>query len=563
MVLSGAAYPRGVSGRPALGTRSSSRPWASAIVLVLVGGLALGVALAFIVFPGQGYAGDLGSFQGWALTLAQTGPGSFYEQARMANYPPGYMYVLWTIGAVGQGLAGLLGVPAGGVVLDLLKLPPILADLAIGALLYVAGRRWFGPRQGLAAAALYLFIPVTWYDSAIWGQVDAVGTLVMITALILLIEGWSEPAAALAVVGVLVKPQDLICLVVVIPVLVRRHVLRAGSGPVPRLRGPLVGLDRMLGGWLSGYQGVGRLVSSGVAGGVALVLPLLPFDIAGNGPAALADVPVIGHVAGLVGLIANDAGQYAVLTANAFNGWALVGPAPLVSAAATGGLGTGSWTPDAMTVGWGMSAIALGFALLAIAALLVGIGLLLRDGPIAILLAFTVIAFAFYALPTRVHERYLFPAFASGALLCGTALVWSGWYGSLGLLSLVNLHAVLASGGGGFGRGAGNPGPGAQGFGGQGFGGGPGGAGPRGAGPGGFDGGAGQAQLPFGDIARSEPVILAVAVAQSVLFGVLLARWLREIVRPWMRGPAPVDRAAPTERTATTPAAGLPAGRPS
>lgn len=68
----------------------------------------------------------------------------------------------------------------------LLKLPPIAADLAIAALLYWAGRRWFGDRTGLVAAALYLFIPVTWYDSAIWGQVEAVGTLAMLAALVLL-----------------------------------------------------------------------------------------------------------------------------------------------------------------------------------------------------------------------------------------------------------------------------------------------------------------------------------------------------------------------------------------
>ena len=46
-----------------------------------------------------------------------------------------------------------------------------------------------------------------------------------------------------------------------------------------------------------------------------LVLPLLPFDIASMGPASLADVPVIGHVAGLVVLFVSDGGQYGVLTA--------------------------------------------------------------------------------------------------------------------------------------------------------------------------------------------------------------------------------------------------------
>ena len=46
-----------------------------------------------------------------------------------------------------------------------------------------------------------------------------------------------------------------------------------------------------------------------------LVLPLLPFDIASMGPASLADVPVVGHVAGLVVLFVSGGGQYGVLTA--------------------------------------------------------------------------------------------------------------------------------------------------------------------------------------------------------------------------------------------------------
>ena len=69
----------------------------------------------------------------------------------------------------------------------LLKIPAIVADIALAALLYGAARRWFGGRAGLLAAAIYLFIPVTWYDSALWGQVDAVGTLVMVAALVLLV----------------------------------------------------------------------------------------------------------------------------------------------------------------------------------------------------------------------------------------------------------------------------------------------------------------------------------------------------------------------------------------
>jgi hypothetical protein len=85
-----------------------------------------------------------------------------------------------------------------------------------------------------------------WYDSALWGQVDAVGSLLMLAALLALADGWSEPAIGLAMFGVLIKPQDAVCLVVVLPLLLRRHLLRVGSGPVPNLGARLTRLNGRL-----------------------------------------------------------------------------------------------------------------------------------------------------------------------------------------------------------------------------------------------------------------------------------------------------------------------------
>ena len=296
-------------------------------VLVLLGlGLALRLVLALVVFPGQGLSSDLGFFEGWATTLARVGPGGFYATASSANYPPGYMYVLWLVGVLGS----LAGSGAAHATLLLLKIPAILADIGIGALLYVAGRRWFGPRAGLLAAALYLFNPVAWYDSALWGQVDAVGAFIMLAALVLLVEGWSEPAAALAAFSLLVKPQDAIILVVIVPVLLRRHLLRPGSGPIPSLGPRLARLNERIDG-LFVDQGPRRLATSLAAAAIVGIVPLIPFDISRDAPASLADVPVISHVAGLIGMFASDGGQFSYLTANAYNAWALVGANPLAS----------------------------------------------------------------------------------------------------------------------------------------------------------------------------------------------------------------------------------------
>src|SRR5438105_13464552 len=199
------------------------------------------------------------------------------------------MYVLWLLGNASAAALPLL-----------LKMPAILADLGIAFILYWAARRWLGERAGLIAAALYLFIPVTWYDSALWGQVDAVGALLPIASLVLLIERHSEAAIALAVLAILVKPQQAIGLVIVLPVLVRRHLILGGSR------------------W--------RLLTSALAGAAALMLPLVPFDI--------------GGVAGLLRLFQSDADRYSVLTANAFHLWGLGGSTPV--AQILGGAG-GAW----------------------------------------------------------------------------------------------------------------------------------------------------------------------------------------------------------------------------
>jgi len=416
-----------------------NRIWRHRSLFLLLGlGLAFRLVLALVVFPGEGLSSDLGFFESWATTLAKVGPGAFYATAGSANYPPGYMYVLWLVGVVGNAFGG----SSEHATLLLLKIPAIAEDVALAALLYVAAGRWFGGRAGLLAAAIYLFIPVTWYDSALWGQVDAVGTLVMVAAVILLVEGWSEPAAALAAFSLLIKPQDAIVLVVVIPVLVRRHLLRPGSGPVPALGPRLVGLNLRLGGLLSA-QGPVRLATAIAAGALAGIVPLLPFDIGRYAPASLADVPVISQVAGLIGLFVSDGGQFSYLTANAFNPWALVGDHSLASIA--GGSG-GTWTADSLIIIGAVQAVTLGALLLAAAGLLVAGGLLLRADRLSIVLGFTLVAVAFYILPTRVHERYLFPAFGSGALLAAAAARWAWGYLGLGLLNTINLHAVLAGG---------------------------------------------------------------------------------------------------------------------
>lgn len=124
-------------------------------LLIVIGlGLSLRLLAAYVVYPNQGYAGDLGLFQSWAGTLARVGPGAFYGSASSANYPPGYLYVLWVIGSLGGPLGTVLGVSSEAAVGLLLKLPAIAADIRIALLVFRAadagsadGRAWSPQRS--------------------------------------------------------------------------------------------------------------------------------------------------------------------------------------------------------------------------------------------------------------------------------------------------------------------------------------------------------------------------------------------------------------------------------
>jgi len=480
----------------------------AAPLLALTGlGLAFRVVLITVVAPNAGFAADLQLFAQWASPLASTGPGSIYGTVAGVDYPPGYLWVLWLLGLVANGLATLTGLDAGAILVGLLKVPAITADLALALLLGWAGTRWFGQRVGLFAAALWLFVPVSWYDSALWGQVDSVGTLVLVASLVLLVERRHAPALVLAVVAALIKPQLAIGLGIVLPVLVRRELL------VARHPGRLLGET-----------------AAAIAVGVAL---LVPFDLSVMASPTVASVPVVGNVAGLVGLFVRAGGEFSVLTANAFNAWALVGDPSLAASIGSGG---SSWTADSLIFAAGIPAVTVGAVLLVGIGIVVALGLLRRDGVIPILLGGSILALAFFAVPTRVHERYLVPFFGISALLAARSLLWVAGYVALGIANAINLHAVLGgslrvgrvNGSGGLGGAltgrADAFGPARGGFGPAG--------GPGGPGRDGFATAIRSIDLPFADLARSEGVVALVAVAHTVTLVGLLVAWAVVILRP-------------------------------
>jgi 4-amino-4-deoxy-L-arabinose transferase-like glycosyltransferase len=395
-----------------------------ALAILLLAGLLLRLTIAYVLLPGSGFASDVGTFTAWASQLARSGPADFYATSSFADYPPGYLYVLWLLGGAGNLIGELLGRGGDGVIAGLIKLPPMLADIAIGWLLYRLVRSWRGRRPdaerlGLLAAGIYVFNPVTWYDSAIWGQTDAIGALVTLLTVAALIRGNPEGATALTVIAGIVKPQFGVVLApLLVAVLVRRYLLRPESAP----RHPVL-LPAALRGWFEEEQGAWRLVSSLAVGLVAATLLLAPFSL---------DIP------GFVRRMVETAGGYPYLSVNAYNGWALIGAGGSPPLALGGG-----WSADAVALLGPLPGVVIGGALLiaGFAAGMIRAGW--RDDRRSILLVAIFLALAFFALPTRVHERYMFPVFALLPIFAVLDRRWLAATAALSLGALINLHAIL------------------------------------------------------------------------------------------------------------------------
>ena len=177
-------------------------PVGGKLILILTGAGLLRVVLAATT---TGYTADITTFSAWAAHAAD-GLTSFYSPGYFADYPPGYIYLLWIVGTV-RGLLGIdFDTPAFMV---LLKLPAILADCVTAGLLFRLARRYWNGSTSLMLAALYAFNPAVVLDSAVWGQVDSVLTLPLLLGVILLESSPAGAGAAFAT-ALLIKPQALI-----------------------------------------------------------------------------------------------------------------------------------------------------------------------------------------------------------------------------------------------------------------------------------------------------------------------------------------------------------------
>jgi len=242
----------------------------------------------------------------------------------------------------------LLGAVFDGELLRLaVKAASIPADIAIAIGAATLAWRHAGRGSAVLAAALWSLSPAAIFAGPYWGQIDAVGSLPLFAALVAAGRGRWATAGALAALAAMVKPQFGIGAVVIVAA-VLIELIRSGR-----------------------WRPLGRVGLAGVVTAFALGAPFKA------GPAELIE------------LVKKAAETYPYTSLFAFNVWSIVGD---------------FWRPDDAFVGYG--------TVLLVAGLLASCAPLWRRRDTATFLAAgTLAACAFYFLPTRAHERYLFPVF--------------------------------------------------------------------------------------------------------------------------------------------------------
>lgn len=182
--------------------------------------LAAILVLAFIVrvvcsLVFYGHPTDINCFMAWGYHLNEGGLAAFYNSGMFADYPPGYMYVLY----ITSGIAKLLGLSYASAAYALItKMPGILADIVSAYVVYRLAKklaksgcrdaaRW--GRLPLVLAAVVAISPLFAFLSGGWGQIDQVLALMLLLTIWLFDEKKEILAGVVYGVAIMTKPQAL------------------------------------------------------------------------------------------------------------------------------------------------------------------------------------------------------------------------------------------------------------------------------------------------------------------------------------------------------------------
>ena len=158
------------------------------------------VALLFF----SGFPIDVGTYEAWALQLAQSGPASMYQSGFFLDYPPGYLYALWAAGALAHSVGA-----TGDMLRMIIGTPALFADFALGILIFALMWRLAGRAAAWLGMLLFALNPALLFDTVVWVQTDSAVALVMLLGLVMLMDGEVAAGWGLAALAVLIKPQAI------------------------------------------------------------------------------------------------------------------------------------------------------------------------------------------------------------------------------------------------------------------------------------------------------------------------------------------------------------------
>jgi Gpi18-like mannosyltransferase len=166
--------------------------------------------LAFLIraiFLFGGYHPDVGNHIDWGMKFWEYGPKKFYEQSfwgvSWPNQPPGTIYLWALIAKIKDFIwsffwwlnvniplfpSNLLPFFETKLHPFLVKLPSIFSELGIGWLVYLIVRKLKNEKIAILSSVIFLFNPITFYNSAIWGQTDGLINFLGVLAIYLFLE---------------------------------------------------------------------------------------------------------------------------------------------------------------------------------------------------------------------------------------------------------------------------------------------------------------------------------------------------------------------------------------
>jgi Gpi18-like mannosyltransferase len=313
------------------------------IILVVV--LAVSLAVRVLLFPLKGYFIDTNDFISWFGTAVSQGIRPFYLVAGFADYPPFNVYIFWFFGSI----ANATGIGIANIV----KWVPNIFDLATAVLIYYFVRKQSSFKLAILTTALYAFNPAVIFNTAIWGQYDAVYTFFLVLSLMLALRNNPKFSAAVFALAILTKPQGIALAPLLIYLIFRKN-------------------------------GIKSLLISVAVFATTVFAVILPFEW--SNPVTFLSKIYFGAYSG-----------YQYTSINAFNLWGMFG----------------LWQPDGnlFILGWALFGAFTVFTLY-----ILHRRFNISGEWLAVFCAF-MFFFAFFMLPTRIHERYMFPAISMLALM--------------------------------------------------------------------------------------------------------------------------------------------------